>query len=56
MVASAQPTSSCMTSHHFSTSFPTAEKKEKIEKQIWKKQEGAVEHMSISLSFPSIPW
>jgi hypothetical protein len=34
VVAPAQPTSSHMTSHHSSTSFPMAEKKEKIEKQI----------------------
>jgi hypothetical protein len=34
VIALAQPTSSCMTSHHFSASFPMAEKKEKIEKHI----------------------
>jgi hypothetical protein len=34
LVAPAQHTSSCMTSQHFTTSFTTAEKKEKIEKYI----------------------
>jgi hypothetical protein len=34
IVAPAQPTSSCMISHHSSTSFPMTKKKEKIEKQI----------------------
>jgi hypothetical protein len=38
MVTPAQPTYSLMTSHHFSASFPTTKKKEKIEKQ-----EGVVE-------------
>jgi hypothetical protein len=32
VVTPAQPTSSHTISHHFSTSFPTAEKKKKIEK------------------------
>jgi hypothetical protein len=34
VVAPAQPTYSHTTSHHYSASFPTTEKREKIEKQI----------------------
>jgi hypothetical protein len=45
-----------MISHNSSTSFLTAEKKEEIEKQIEKKQEGVVELMGSCLSFPSVPW
>jgi hypothetical protein len=54
--APAPPTSSRMTSHRFSTSFPMAEKNEKIGKQIKKKQEGVVERTSSCFCFPSVPW
>jgi hypothetical protein len=48
VVAPTQPTSSCMISHHSSTYFPMAEKKEENREKDLKKEEGVV---SFSLLF-----
>jgi hypothetical protein len=40
--------------HHSSNSFPGVEKKEKMEKQIDRKQEGVVELTGGCLSFPFV--
>jgi hypothetical protein len=56
MVGPVQPTSSRMTSHHFSASFPVAKNKEKNRETVLKKMEGVVELIGCCLSLPSIPW
>jgi hypothetical protein len=56
VVAPMQPTSSLMISHHSSTYFPMAEKKEENREKDLKKEERVVELTGSCLFFPSISW